>query len=1370
MNTQLEVAIKSLGPKYSPDLNLQLDSMVAPFDALMRNERFKQRFIDRLDQLLRKWYKSEGESLRIEPMKSFGKMLTDQRKALEALFHSTDLGTMQLIPVADFEKIFGHVQAEIELAKQKYRDLEEAHRKEVEAKKIADKLKEQETGKPKEPNPYEPHSGERKYRSESDNLYELQRILWQYADYISGTSIAISNGGAMLLRGDWGRGKSHLLADIATSNKKSGIPSLFLLGMHFPQQLPRTSIQQMLCPNEKLENYLAALNALAQTKGQRILFIIDAINEGVGKYSWRDSIAGLIHEFQQYPWIGLVISYRTTYETVVLPDQFKMPTVTHLGFEGLEDTAAMEFFHYYQLEQTIPLFNPEFSIPLFLKIFCQTMVNTNRKRIDHGFSGITDIFENFTKSINQKLGEQLNYPWQRVNPVQQTIDGLIELQMNTGDYVIEYSKAHAIAEAAAAPYTSHKNFLEELLKESLLIEDYLFDRNKREYSRNGISFSYERMIDQFKARNIINTHTLATLKKSFAPNGKLHKLIKSRNYEGTNIGVINAIAILLPEVHGIELFKIVPDNMANLIDGPVYNAILDSLVWRKPSTTNEKIWLYIKAHINASNDGSRNFFEKILLVCAHKGHYFNSDFLHRQLIDRTVAERDYIWSIPIDRMYRFYDPSSAERIINWCWSEHIDNYPMEDEVVLHIATVLAWLFTSSNRYIRDKASKAFTALFVSRVHLLKSIFDKFKDVNDPYVLERVVAGCYGAVSRSNDLSAIKKFVQYVYDLYFKTGKPPVNILTRDYAKCMVESAVAKGVSLKYKPASLNPPFKSVFPKDMPTEAWADRLDKIHKEGEKLTDEERGYFKILSSVRGFGDFSRYILGTNHRNTGSFGTYTIVSRQAYEKLKKNLRGNKKKFLDLYCGYIDMLDEKGSLGKKIRRIFQGEKLYETIANAKHCIGQADAYLKENCTREDYRLFTKAKGYIQQGLPFEKEREYPRYNLDTIALWILFRVFELGWTKEYFGAYDGNMDSHYRSATKAERIGKKYQWIAYYEIIAMLSDHYDFFGRHSFRSTVKHFIGAWQERTRNFDPTILHKMPPSKNDKDGERARNRALRQKNWWWPVRYQNWGEERKEWLAKDADLPNPNQFIRVQDPGTNEKWIVLESQFVFEEEAPLGVDRFSTNRKEMWIWFKAMLVKKKDLKAIMDGAKKRQHWRREQIPENSSYYAIYHGELYSGDAYLKSDRAEENKRFPLVEITVNKKTYYVYDCVEEMSVGDEYDCSSGRFQIIKPSVALFQLLDARFGKNDAALYNKNGEIIGIDTAIYYNTDHSAFLIKENAIEKLKDSGYTLLWHYFGEKEDIGSNVSYVYRRLFSGFVAQNGGSWDVSHYGIIEQDY
>jgi hypothetical protein len=81
--------------------------------------------------------------------------------------------------------------------------------------------------------------------------------------------------------------------------------------------------------------------------------------------------------------------------------------------------------------------------------------------------------------------------------------------------------------------------------------------------------------------------------------------------------------------------------------------------------------------------------------------------------------------------------------------------------------------------------------------------------------------------------------------------------------------------------------------------------------------------------------------------------------------------------------------------------------------------------------------------------------------------RAHELGWTPERFAEFDRQMASHDRNEHRVERVGKKYQWIAYHELTGCLSDIALVDGR--FPDDPELYRGPWQVDTREMDTTIL-------------------------------------------------------------------------------------------------------------------------------------------------------------------------------------------------------------------------------------------------------------------------------------------------------------
>ena len=91
---------------------------------------------------------------------------------------------------------------------------------------------------------------------------------------------------------------------------------------------------------------------------------------------WLSHLAGMVELLKRYPRVRLAVSVRSSYEETVIPPQLSasdvVVRVTHQGFAGQEYAATKVFFRYYGITlPSVPLLNPEFENPLFLKLFCE---------------------------------------------------------------------------------------------------------------------------------------------------------------------------------------------------------------------------------------------------------------------------------------------------------------------------------------------------------------------------------------------------------------------------------------------------------------------------------------------------------------------------------------------------------------------------------------------------------------------------------------------------------------------------------------------------------------------------------------------------------------------------------------------------------------------------------------------------------------------------------------------------------------------------------------------------------------------------------------------------------------------------------------
>lgn len=108
-----------------------------------------------------------------------------------------------------------------------------------------------------------------------------------------------------------------------------------------------------------------------------------------------------------------------------------------------------------------------------------------------------------------------------------------------------------------------------------------------------------------------------------------------------------------------------------------------------------------------------------------------------------------------------------------------------------------------------------------------------------------------------------------------------------------------------------------------------------------------------------------------------------------------------------------------------------------------------------------------------------FKEVDIANIYYYVLRFIFgNLGYCSKYFGEYDSHragFDRHH--VKKIERIGKKYQWIAMYNILARLSDKYKLKGWDWNDKTDYFYNGPWDPYVRDFDPTLNVRIKPVKS-----------------------------------------------------------------------------------------------------------------------------------------------------------------------------------------------------------------------------------------------------------------------------------------------------
>lgn len=78
---------------------------------------------------------------------------------------------------------------------------------------------------------------------------------------------------------------------------------------------------------------------------------------------------------------------------------------------------------------------------------------------------------------------------------------------------------------------------------------------------------------------------------------------------------------------------------------------------------------------------------------------------------------------------------------------------------------MSWLCSSSNRALRDSATKGLTCIYLNHVDQFKTLFSALEDVNDIYIKERIYAAAYGAIVHTKENDKVKAISDYIVDAF-----------------------------------------------------------------------------------------------------------------------------------------------------------------------------------------------------------------------------------------------------------------------------------------------------------------------------------------------------------------------------------------------------------------------------------------------------------------------------------------------------------------------------------------------------------------------------------------------------------------------------
>ena len=362
---------------------------------------------------------------------------------------------------------------------------------------------------------------------------------------------------------------------------------------------------------------------------------------------------------------------------------------------------------------------------------------------------------------------------------------------------------------------------------------------------------------------------------------------------------------------------------------------------------------------------------------------------------------------------------------------------------------------------------------------------------------------------------------------------------------------------------------------------------------------------------------------------------------------------------------------------------------------------------------------------------------DIEMLSNWAIHMIFEeYGYDPNIFVHFDRTNSNHNRHHNKIERIGKKYQWIAMYRIMARMMDKYP----------DKDWSNEWSDpvrRARTIDPTIYPRRKSLHYQSKYKLPDLDILRPKS-------------DVKWLKAWKNMPRIKEYVLITDENGIE-WVNLfsYSRFVHEpndDKSPI---------RDLWTFIQAYIVNKEDLSTVCDnlynvGIEGR------SFHENPDIYNIFTREFYWSSIYMQVVSDEYHKRIPfsvghkIFDGIIIEPAYLQY-----MLSTDDDISSEDSVNLLMPNEWLFKGLQLRFSNDTGVWVNGKNEIVVLDNYMYSSGHSALFVRKDFLLEYLNTNGETMFWPILTERmirypKDIGANH------------AQNGGYAYMDNKGFIHQ--
>ncbi len=1142
-----------------------------------------------------------------------------------------------------------------------------------------------------------------------NDLLDLYSAVDRVREEIASMHWQLMNKRELVISGPGGIGKSHLIADFGHKQLEAGRPFVLVLSGSLTEGDPWDQIRgQLDLAHVTTADFLGALDAAAEAADCRAVLAIDALNERHGIPLWETRLPGFIRLVQNFPRLALVLTVRSTYlRFLPLKD---LERVVHPGFAGHAGAAAKAYLDRRGIARpSSPNLAREFENPLFLRTCCEYLDTESLKQLPKGMDGVTAIFDFYLAAVAEKVQRELKLIPELKIP-HKALEQFLEACAAHGDGgSLPMEDTIRLLEGihSSGGYTDRSLF-SAFMSEGVLTQDV--EWQPQGAPKEFIRFTFERLSDHLRAKRLIGEIDRTDVEGSFqrAPLAAYFEPSASWQFAG----VIEALAVQLPEEFGLELFDVLPKDAID--DLSLSDAFESSLAWRSPKAFASRTAEWVGKLCDATG---RSAYGLMLLVSTEPENLFNANWLHKDLWPCPMPHRDAAWSVFLAQD-DLAEGGAVVSLIDWAWEADANEV---DEQRLWLAVVtLTWFLSTSNRAVRDRATKALVNLLSCKLDHAAALVDKFADVDDPYITERLLAACYGAAMQGMDRTRCRVLAASVWKKHFAEGKqPPLNLMARDYAFGVLLYAQAAGqLPPEVDLDACRAKFRSAWPLESVRE---EDLEKYRSRGYgdsicASTDEhgDFGNYTLSSWLHDIVDVPLALAGKTTKELFEGWENSLIEEAAAEQLEA--------YFALRRMSVDYRLQSRSHSFTEKSIDQSKRLWATVEKA----NQAFKETMPEKLRTEYAEF--AEHHLLESTRMRDDnRRPPEVDHGSVRRWICERAHQLGWTEELFEQFErsGHISHDRMGKHRVERVGKKYQYIALAEATARMTDN---LAMCSWGDDGK--LRAFEpgprgrEMKRDLDPSLL--------------VRNTletgwAITPVTWWTPSAPRLPSGDTDlllAWVQVESDLCNDFSHIEVIGPD-GERWLTV---YGFRHWTVPGQRR--RNHSDAWSRINCLVT------AIGNGPQLATELLARHRGDASRLWDSGSLEPFLGEHGWRDPRPIE-----LVQnISAGIRTPYA-GIVESLNAeGNDNDNSvDDGFSLSLPSSGVINLLDLHLRSGKAPEYvDASGTLRWQDPSLRSRGSGAGVVSRDYFLGKLSSAGLEPVWVLAGEKnvysgQDVGAGM-------------------------------